>query len=210
MKNRSPVFEENYRFYIDRIKDIPLDRIASRLGAGTEKDGIVIPFFGRPYGVSAGGITDASGRKPPYFVCIVLFKYILMCPDQEPDIGDWVSFRNFKDAAPLITYFTKRVENDLTDHFSGQAGRLVSACRDIGGYPPELDLSYDVVMMFDALPKIPVLLLFNDQDDEFPAQCSVLFQQQTQDYLDMECVAGLGNVVAAQLIAADKEKMKDK
>ena len=46
--------------------------------------------------------------------------------------------------------------------------------------------------LFDALPKIPMLLLFNDKDDEFPAQCSVLFENRAQKFLDMECLAMVG------------------
>ncbi|MGD8762104.1 MAG: DUF3786 domain-containing protein [Desulfobacteraceae bacterium] len=36
------------------------------------------------------------------------------------------------------------------------------------------------------------MLLFNDKDEEFPAQCSVLFERRTENYLDMECVAMVG------------------
>jgi hypothetical protein len=47
-------------------------------------------------------------------------------------------------------------------------------------------------MQFNALPKIPVLMLFNDTDDEFPAQCAVLFERRAEKYLDMECLAMVG------------------
>ena len=47
-------------------------------------------------------------------------------------------------------------------------------------------------MQFDALPKVPLLLLFNDNDAEFPAQCLLLFEKRTEKYLDMECVAMVG------------------
>jgi hypothetical protein len=47
-------------------------------------------------------------------------------------------------------------------------------------------------MQFNALPKIPVLLLFNDADEEFPAQCAVLFERRAENFLDMECLAMVG------------------
>jgi hypothetical protein len=37
-----------------------------------------------------------------------------------------------------------------------------------------------------------MLLLFNDKDDEFPAQCSVLFEKRAEKFLDMECLAMVG------------------
>ena len=50
-------------------------------------------------------------------------------------------------------------------------------------------------MQFKALPKIPVLLLFNDADNEFAAQCMVLFERRAENYLDMECLAMVGMVL---------------
>jgi len=37
-----------------------------------------------------------------------------------------------------------------------------------------------------------LLLLFNDKDDEFPAQGSVLFEKRAEKFLDMECLAMVG------------------
>ena len=62
-------------------------------------------------------------------------------------------------------------------NFSGKRDELVKACEKYHGYPGKKPFSYDVVMQFDALPRISLLLLFNDKDEEFPAECSVLFQR---------------------------------
>jgi hypothetical protein len=205
MKRKSPVFEENYQYYLEQIKDVHFQHIAPILGADVEGDEMVIPFFGKFYRVAKKGIRGPSGKKPEYFISIVLFKYILLCPEYAPASGDWQSFKDFRDAAPLISYFQRTVKTVLTRHFSGRLERLQWACKKMGGYPPDIHLSHDLSMTFDALPKIPLLLTFNDREDEFPAQCSVLFQKQTENYLDMECTAGLGNMLAAMLMAADEE-----
>jgi hypothetical protein len=63
---------------------------------------------------------------------------------------------------------------------------------EIGGYASAEAFSYDLSRRFDALPKVPLLLLFNDKDDEFPAQCSILFEKRTEKFLDMECLAMVG------------------
>jgi hypothetical protein len=44
-------------------------------------------------------------------------------------------------------------------------------------------------MEFDPLPQVPILLLFNDADEEFPAQCLLLFERRAEKYLDMESMA---------------------
>jgi hypothetical protein len=205
MRPKSPVFEENYQYYLGRIKEADLNKISGKLGAWMEKDELVVPFFQNRYHVSGAGITGPMGEKPPYFICVVLFKYVLLCPEEEPYSGDWQAFKDFRDAAPLFTYFSSNVKTAVAQHFSGGLERLETACKKIGGHIPDMDLNYDLVMEFDALPRIPVLLLFNDQEDEFPADCSVLFRRQTETYLDMECTAGLGHMLVDLLIRTDKK-----
>ena len=51
-------------------------------------------------------------------------------------------------------------------------------------------------MRVPALPRIPLLLLFNDADDEFAAQCAILFERRADRYLDMECLAIIGSLLA--------------
>jgi hypothetical protein len=122
-----------------------------------------------------------------------------MCPEYEPDKADWVSFKDFKDAAPLTHAFATTVTNPISKMFSGRPAALEKACKKIGGYRPAEIFSYDVSIQFDALPRVPLLLLFNDKDKEFPAQCSLLFERRTEKYLDMECVAMLGMLLCGYL-----------
>ncbi len=55
------------------------------------------------------------------------------------------------------------------------------------------------MMQFNALPKLPMVLLFNDRDEEFPAQAKILFEQRAEVYLDAECLAILGNLLFQRL-----------
>jgi hypothetical protein len=54
-------------------------------------------------------------------------------------------------------------------------------------------------MQFNALPQVPLVMLFNDADDEFSATCSVLFQRRAENYLDPECLAMLGRCLFTHL-----------
>ena len=140
----------------------------------------------------ATGIIDPSGKRPNFSVCVILFKYLLLCPGDDPVETDWVSFKDFKDSSPFVGSFVNYTEAPLAKYFSGRVTQLEMACREIGGHWPESTFSYDLCMQFNALPEIPVLLLFNDTDDEFPPQCTVLFERQADKYLDMECLAMVG------------------
>ena len=202
---KSSVFEETYTNYLAQIARLDFKKIADQLGAEMISDEMIIPFFGKPHRITAAGISDAFGNRPDFSVCVILFKYLLLCPSNDSVENDWVSFKDFKDSAPFAGAFFNYTEVPLAKYFSGRLKELEAACRGIQGHPPAATFSYDLCMQFDALPKIPVLLLFNDADEEFPAQCAVLFERRAENYLDMECLAMVGMLLFEYLKpSADK------
>jgi hypothetical protein len=190
--NPSSVFEETYSNYLARVAELDFAKIAVRLGAELVGPDLMVPVFGNPHRISKKGLKDPSGNRPDFSVCVVLFKYLLMCPDVEPIEDDWVSFKDFKDAAPFAGSFINYTEAPLAKLFGGALDRLKAAAQALGGQPPAMDFPYDLSMQFFALPKVPVLMLFNDADDEFAARCAVLFERRAEKYLDMECLAMVG------------------
>ena len=192
MAEISPVFEKTYNDYLIRIAGLDFNFIADTLGVKVDGEDIIVPLFDRPYRVSAQGITDSSNQKPHLSVCVILCKYLLMCPLIEPLGGNWMAYKDFKDAAPLIHAFSNTVTRPIAETFSGRVAELEEAGTKMGGYPPNEEFPYDVSMQFDALPKVPLLMLLNDQDEEFPAQCGVLFEKRTEKFIDMECLAMVG------------------
>ena len=205
MTEKASVFEETYANYLAQIAELDFNKIADQLGAEVAEDELIVPFFGKPHRISARGIADPSGGRPSFSVCVVLFKYLLLCPDRDPVEKDWVSFKDFRDSAPFAGAFVNYTEAPLANYFSGRLKGLEAACRAIHGHPPAATFSYDLCMQFKALPKIPVLLLFNDADDAFAARCMVLFERRAEKYLDMECLAMVGMLLFESLKpASDK------
>jgi hypothetical protein len=189
------VFKETYENYLDRIGKIDLHKRSEKLGGRIEKGEMVVSFFGKPYRISSRGITDPSGKQPFMGICVVLCKYLLLCPDVPSLDKEWVSFRDFKNTAPLIHSFVNHTERPIARHFSNRLEDLSAACENLGGEDPGLALNYPLIMKLYPLPKVPVLLLFDDADEEFPAQCKVLFERRAEHYLDPECLAIIGTLL---------------
>jgi len=189
------VYEQTYKDYLSRIAEIDLKFAADKLELQMDGEDVLIPFFGTPYRVSPAGIADPAGRQPHLSITVILSKYLLMCPLIVPLGGSWMSFKDFKDAAPLTQAFLNTTTLPLAETFATGITDLAHAAKKIGGYPPAEDFSYDLSLQFDALSKVPLLLLFNDQDEEFPAQCSVLFEKRVEKLLDMECLAMVGMIL---------------
>ena len=204
MQTKETVFEKTYRNYLAQLGEISFESIAHDLGAKIEGSRIKIPLFINEYALSSEAITDPSGKKPAHDICVILCKYVLLCPHIPPEEHNWVSFRNFKDSGPLISYFTNDVERAIGSYFSGRLNDLKKASDILGGYPADLEVKYDLAVGFDALPKIPVIMLYNDVDEEFSAKCSVLFESRAEKYLDAECIAMIGWQLFSHLKKATK------
>lgn len=206
MVTKSTVFEKIYKDYLEQVAGTDILSKAEKLGIQADKDKAVIPFFRKPYNVSARGIADPEGNTPTHAINVVLCKYLLIFSAEDPETeshqAEWVSYRDFKDAAPFAGAFANNTEQTIAGKFSGRLDVLKTVSKRLGGYSPDIKLSHDLSMVFDALPKVPVLLLFNNADDEFPAQCSVLFEKRAEKYLDMECLAMVGWFLADHLIQA--------
>ena len=108
--SESAAYEETYRGYLARIGTVDLSAACNRLGAEAEADGLAVPLFGEPHRVGPAGVFGPDGRKPHLSVCVILCRYVLLCPSSAPAGGDWSSFKDFRDAAPLVGSFAGTVE----------------------------------------------------------------------------------------------------
>ena len=208
MSGESSIFEKTYRDYLAQVAGLDLGSMQEKLGTEVDGGEAIVPFFGRPYRVSPNGIFSSTGKESDFTVSVVLCKYLLMCPEFTPKGDDWVSYKDFKDAAPFAGAFVNTAERPIGENFANGLVELKEACKSLGGRAPGMDLSYDLSVCFDPLPRVPILVLFNDADDEFPAQCWLLFERRAEGYLDMECLAILGMLLSEYLKKETGAKFK--
>jgi len=188
----SQIFEENYQHYCDQLATVDFNSRKHTLGITLDDDdNMVLPFYNESYFVSSKGIQEESGKRANYMISVILCKYILLCPDRLVLDTGWATFKDFKRASHVtnMNYFSSDTEKIIEKHFTGRLDTLKKACAAFDGFDYEMDASYDLSMQFDTLPRISLLLLFNDGDDEFPARCNVLFHKHAEYYLDPESLA---------------------
>jgi hypothetical protein len=193
------IYEQTYTNYLAQLEGLDLASVGEKLGCDVERNEVLIPLFGKPHRVSEKGILDPSGKQPAFDQCVILCKYLLLCPDVPPKNYEWVSYRGLKDSGPLTKYFSNDVERAIAEYFKGTVNRLAEASKALGGYPPAVDASYDLSAQFEALPRGPVVMLFNDAEEDFPTKCAVLFENRAEHYLDAECLAMLGRLLFTYL-----------
>ena len=192
-------YELVYEELLRELADVDLSKLSASLGAKYLGDHLEIEFLGQFYRVSNQGIWKADGKEPNVSVRIILCHYILQA-GQGNLTGEWLSYRDFKDSAFFISNFQVNVEERITEYFAGRASDLENAAQELDGEPYEGFQTGDVCYYFQALPKVPLLLVFYDKDADFPASCKVLFDKSAPIWLDMECLAVLGWILAELLI----------
>ena len=102
--------DQTHRFYFEtavsqglaELRGIDLALRAGTLGVDVSGGVLLIPFFGRLHRVSADGISDASGTSCTPAVANLLLGYVLRCPATAPEAEDWITFREFSGAGPLM------------------------------------------------------------------------------------------------------------
>lgn len=189
----APVFKETYESYLSQIGKLHLAELGEILGVEVQGRQATIPLFNRIYRVGPQGIVSDEGKTPHLSVCVILCRYLLMCPHALPHAGGLAAFKDFKDAGPLIHYFDTAIQGEVVRSFSGNLPALAKACSAMGGTPYKGDMAYQLKFHFWGLPRIPVYLFFNDAEEGFAAQCTMLFDHCTEAFLDMESVAMLGS-----------------
>lgn len=199
---RSKVFDKTYQRYLQEIGQIDFLAKAQVLGVETGNGALRIPLYNKIYRFAGSGIISDDGDELTPAVQVMICKYILTCPLELPEMSSTlVTYREFKDAGPLIAYFTTNTNKTLETTFGGNMALLKRRAQEIGGQVLDSD-TYDLSLQFYAFPRVPVIVNFNDRDNLFSATCSVLYRSSAAHFLDMECLAMTGTLLTGKLIAA--------
>ena len=193
-------FDQTYQDHLIELAEINLAERAQALELEMRSESIVIPFFGRHYFISKQGVVDLEGNAATPAVAVVLLKYTLRNTGIPPANYEKISFRDFKDAGPLVVSFANNTNHLIASTFGGRLDALEAACQGLFGEPDVEVVPTDLFMKFEALPGVIQYLSFNDRDDDFPAQSHLLFQRSAEYYLNLKSLFVLGTYLAGSLI----------
>ncbi len=199
---------EHNRFYFEsalaqrlgRMAGVDLAGRAGILGAPLSGNAMMIPFFGRVHRVSADGIIDARGNPPTPAVGSLLLDYVLRAPAEPPAANAWITFREFSAAGPLMGYFTDNTNKLIESTFAGAVDALQTACTGLSGKAINGAPGYDLCVELAALPRVSIRVSFNDRDEDFAAQCTLLFRKSAETYLTLKSMAVAGRWLAGKLV----------
>uniref|UniRef100_A0A7C5ALC0 DUF3786 domain-containing protein n=1 Tax=Desulfobacca acetoxidans TaxID=60893 RepID=A0A7C5ALC0_9BACT len=174
----------------EKVAPLDLAELAEGLGARYgEQDGCAyldLTYFGQPLRIFKDRVCYPEGVQGNPWDAILIYNYVAS-RGREPLRGQWITFQSLPNSVSK-TKTLKRLERELADHFARKGEELLARATNLGAQPTRAAEDADLQLVFQPLPKVPVLLLFweAEWEEDFPAQVHFLFDGSVSHYLDLE------------------------
>lgn len=128
-----------------------------------------------------------------------LLMYYFSTADGTPLRQEWISFAELPDGRFYTRAFQSYTGMELGRYFASSQERFRSAALRLGGSPASLGT---ISFVFQALPRVPILTVFWEGDEDFPPSYQLLFDASASHYLPTDAYAILGSTLVHRMIAA--------
>lgn len=189
--------EDALQWAKERSASMDLAVLPDRIGGTlfTQGDGPVLrlPYFSSHVLIADGSMERADGRDLTRWEQVFLYNHMAQGGSRAPT-GRWKGFEEFPNTVSKVKTMVGQVESPLVERFHGRVPELVAAAEKEGGVSATgQGNSADAAFRFLPLPRIPVLLLFWDEDptDGFGATAKLLFDETVTEHLDIESIVFL-------------------
>lgn len=171
------------------IRDLP-DRIGGSLIARNETMLLELPYFTTTLLISDDSINKSDGSELTRYEQVFIYNHMAQ-GGSRPPAGKWKGLVEFPNTVSKIKSMIEQVETPLIQRFRGKADELITAAAAIGGEDCSGQReSSGLNLYFQPLPRVPVTLMFWDEDPEegFEPMAKLLFDETVTDHLDIESI----------------------
>lgn len=165
-----------------------LEDIAAGLGAGLRDGSLSIRCLGRDFLMGPDGTIRATGPLSPWMQILLL--HYVRTRGNATISGTWVSFTDLKAGLMKSKSFARDCEEPLRALFDRDPRPVERALERLGGLR-QAGTPAPIAWKIFALPRVPVLILYWPQDEEFPSKIKVLFDATADRFLDVESLTFL-------------------
>jgi hypothetical protein len=140
------------------------------------------------------GCNDKDDRLPDFQLAMLL--YYLLTADGTPLTGCWVSFADLPDGRMYNAAFQGYSGDEIAKRFGLDLERFKSACLKAGGNAIDVG---SASFVFQALPRVSLMLTYWLGDEDFPSSCKILFDESVSHYLPIDACAILGSMLTRKI-----------
>jgi hypothetical protein len=173
---------------------------APMLSGSVEQGAARIPLFGEDCSVRRDGVYKGA-VKLDTIGSILVVRYLLAAGTAQMQ-HTWLPYRDLKDGAQFSGFIKTNIEDKIASAFQGKRVALQERLSALGAVRCAEEVQGDIALVLHPLPKVPVLSLFWDRDEEFPASFQFLFDGSASSYLDLEALAAMLQYIYLKLAGA--------
>ena len=142
-------------------------------------------------------------HEPATLVIQALVLYYFQTAHGPAPTGEWVSFSELPDGKFYNQAFQGYSGKQISRAFGNDTSKVQQAALAAGGelLPAEQSAIGDFACRFRVLPRLPVLLVGWQGDEDFPASYHFLFDSSATNYLPIDVCAIVGGMLARKVIA---------
>jgi len=166
------------------------EAIGGTYESGPGGEAIRLKVMNRIYELRKDGLfRDNEYCRDPW-AKIIICDYVRR-KGRRPLTGELISLGHFPRTASHVKAFQRNAEKKIADHFKNHLDDLKRRCAEMGEAEAENRVKADFSCLFDLLPHVPLSLSFWAADEEFGADCKLLFDRSAEDHIDIEYLAYL-------------------
>ena len=172
-----------------KIEDLP-DRIGGTLIRTENGTALELPYFTDSVIITKENILKKNGQELTRWEQVFIYNHMAQGGNRLPT-GNWKGFIEFPNTVSKAKSMVENVETPLIERFKGKPEELLDAAKIIGGIDKTREFnSADLALWFKPLPRIPVMLIFWDEDihEGFEATAKLLFDTTITEHLDIESI----------------------
>ncbi|MDW7651195.1 MAG: DUF3786 domain-containing protein [Bacillota bacterium] len=164
-----------------------------------DKQRFTVPFLGENYTVTyPDGIVKMANEitEAPLITAILLLHYLTQASGIELS-KNWISFKELQGGGIYIEPFQHRAVIPFVKNFGARPTEFARAAEKLGG---ERAQHGDIAYIIPALPRVPILYILWQGDEEFPPNGTILFDNFANAYLHTEDYAFLAGMTVGALV----------
>ena len=152
------------------------------------KESLIVRMLNRIYIFRKDGLFEDGLPCKDVWAKIIICDY-LRRKGTSSLTGQLITLGHFPHTASHVKAFQSNAEKKISERFGKNLIALSHRCLELGGMETSGRVKADFSCRFDLLPHVQLYLSFWQADEEFDAECKLLFDRSASDHIDIEYLA---------------------
>ncbi len=127
----------------------------------------------------------------------LLIIHYLINADGSLPVKDKITYKEIQNGATYFPTFYKRSIKPLLNNFGANPDKILTSAAQLGGIKTDYG---DLSVKIDALPRVPIIFVFWQGDDELSPEGNILFNSNIKGYLSVEDITVLCEIITWKLV----------